>query len=97
MNRYRDAYLVARTIITVGGVVKSVGVVLAIVVTLVALLKFKMELASVLAGLVIGVPLYVLGILVSAQGQILKATLDTAVNGSPHLSNDQKAETMSLV
>ena len=36
MSRYRDAYLVARTIVTVGGVVKGIGIFLAIVITLAA-------------------------------------------------------------
>ncbi len=103
-KRYRDAYLVARTIVTVGSVVKGIGIFLAIVITLAAFVvasqgqdNFKMGLAGILIGVVVGVPLYVLGILVSAQGQILKATLDVAVNGSPFLSNDQKAEMMLLV
>jgi hypothetical protein len=39
---------------------------------------------------------YVLGILVSAQGQILKASLDNAVNGSPFLTNEHRAKVMSL-
>ena len=97
MIRYRDAYVVGRTIVTVGDVVKGVGIVLAIGMTLAAWVNFKMGPAGILIGVVVGVPLYVLGILVSAQGQILKATLDTAVSGSPFLSNDQKAEMMSLV
>jgi len=32
----------------------------------------------------------------SAQGQIVKATLDTAVNSSPFLSNEERAKIMSL-
>ncbi|MCW3098443.1 MAG: hypothetical protein JWL77_4061 [Chthonomonadaceae bacterium] len=45
---------------------------------------------------IIGAMFYLLGILVSAQGQILKASLDGAVNSSPFMSNDQKAQVMSL-
>lgn len=40
-------------------------------------------IGSLLAGFV-GIQSYVLGVLVSAQGQILKATLDGAINSSPY-------------
>jgi hypothetical protein len=39
---------------------------------------------------------WVLGVMVSAQGQILKANLDTAVNSSTFLTDMSKAEIMSL-
>jgi hypothetical protein len=47
-------------------------------------------------GLVVGFFFWVLGVLICAQGQTLKASLDTAVHGSPFLANDQKASVMSL-
>jgi len=37
-----------------------------------------------------------LGVVVSAQGQVLKATLDGSVNTSPFLDLTQKAQVMSL-
>ena len=37
---------------------------------------------------------FALGIIVSAQGQILKADLDGAVNTSPFMTDDQKAHVM---
>ncbi len=39
--------------------------------------------------IIISLPIYVLGLLVSAQGQTALATLDTAVNSSRHLSGDE--------
>jgi hypothetical protein len=39
---------------------------------------------------------FVLGIIVSAQGEILKANLDGAVNTSPFMTNEQKAQAMDL-
>jgi hypothetical protein len=39
---------------------------------------------------------FLLGVIVSAQGQILKAELDTAVNSSPFLVDQQRAQIMSL-
>ncbi len=43
-----------------------------------------------------GVPLCVLGVLVSAQGQILKAALDVAVQASPFLEKEEIARIISL-
>ncbi|MEK6408096.1 MAG: hypothetical protein AABN34_14140 [Acidobacteriota bacterium] len=43
-----------------------------------------------------GILLFVLGTLIAAQGQILKATLDAAVNSSPFLTDQDRAEIMSL-
>ncbi len=39
---------------------------------------------------------YVLGVILSSFGQLKKAALDGAVNGSPFLTNEQRAEVMSL-
>jgi len=47
-------------------------------------------------GVVAGTLFYLLGVLVSAQGQILKASLDGAVNSSPFLTNQHRAKIMSL-
>lgn len=102
MSRYRDAYLVARTIVGMGSAIKGTGIVALIVIVLLKLVvatqgqsNLITSLNESLFGIVVGVPVFALGILVSAQGQILKATLDTAVNNSPFLSDDQRAEMMS--
>ena len=39
---------------------------------------------------------FVIGIMVAAQGQLLRATLDTAVHSSPFLTDDLRASVMSL-
>jgi hypothetical protein len=39
---------------------------------------------------------YICGVILSAQGQILQAGLDTAVNTSPFVNDHQKARIMSL-
>jgi hypothetical protein len=49
-----------------------------------------------LAAVITGGIVVCLGIMVSAQGQTLKAALDCAVNSSPFLSDDQRAQIMSL-
>ena len=103
VGRYSDAYLTARAINGLGGVIRTVGIVVGVVIGLPALgLAFK-EGVGVLVGLM-GIALagcvatlfYLLGTLVAAQGQILKATLDTAVNTSAFLSPDDRAAIMSL-
>jgi hypothetical protein len=51
---------------------------------------------AIVAGVIVGLFFYIVGILVSAQGQILKASLDSAVNNSPFLTNEHRAKIMSL-
>src|ERR1035441_4601485 len=81
-GRYQDAYLVAQATVGIGQVVKVIGIVLGIVVLLGAVgfatqtqgsQSAALLVGGVLAGAIIGIPLYVLGILVAAQGQVLKA------------------------
>jgi hypothetical protein len=49
-----------------------------------------------LLGLIVAALFFVVGIIVAAQGQLLKATLDTAVHSSPFLTDDLRAVIMSL-
>ena len=39
---------------------------------------------------------WIIGVFISAQGQLIKATIDSAVNTSPFISETQKADVMSL-
>ena len=108
MNRYKDGYRVAGVIVGVGGFVKALGIALGVLGGLLgaaisyALLRFNSDsgTAALFGGIVIGGMLwlipFVLGTLVSAQGQILKANLDEAVNTSPFLNDGQRAEIMRL-
>lgn len=54
------------------------------------------SISGAVAGVVIAIPLYLLGIMVSAQGQLLKASLDVAVHISPFLHTAEKAKVISL-
>lgn len=47
-------------------------------------------------GILIGVLIFLFGVHLSAQGQLLRATLDTAVNSSPFLTDTEKSQAMSL-
>ncbi len=44
----------------------------------------------------VGALFYIMGIVLSALGQNLMATLYTAVNGSPFMSQEQKAQAMGF-
>ena len=97
-KRYRDAYIEARAIIGFGGIVKGIGIILAIIMLVVSLSgdRNSFGLFGVVIALVVGVVFYVLGLLISAAGQILLSTLDTAINTSEFLTRDQRASVMSL-
>jgi len=56
----------------------------------------ELGLVGVFIGIVVGGLGFIFGVMVSAQGQLLKAILDTAVNSSPLLDDDQRARMMSL-
>jgi hypothetical protein len=97
VNRYSNAYLIARAVAGFGTAIKTVGAVLAVLTILATLLAAaQYVLVAFLFAAVIGALFFLLGIFVSAQGEILKATLDTAVNTSPFLTNDQRVRIMSL-
>jgi hypothetical protein len=105
MKRYNDAYLVARATSGIGGTIKVLGWVFGGIVALLGFANAKhgygppdplFQFGGIVLGLVIALPLWVLGILIAAQGEILKADLDDAVNTSPFLDNDQRASVMSL-
>lgn len=100
-KRYKDAYLSARAINVVGSIIKGVGIFIGILVLLLSFLAFEdFEGYAILGGIVISaavaVPIYVSGILISAQGQLLLATLDSSVYSSPFLSLAEKANITSI-
>lgn len=111
-DRYIDAYRVANTAVAFGNTVKTVGVVLAALIFIPALLftlasanqtsgnGMALALGALLLGAVfagaVGIVFFVLGTLLCAHGQLLRATLDTAVNTSPFLTDDLRSEIMSL-
>ena len=51
---------------------------------------------GLIAAVSIGLAIYISGVLITATGQITRATLDTAVNTSPLLSHDEVDRIMSL-
>jgi hypothetical protein len=100
-KRYSNAYAVANALVALGSVVKAIGVILAILIGLVSLIvgsqtSASIGLAGAVMGIVLGLVVYLLGVLLAALGQILRATLDTAVNTSPFLDDKARKEIMSL-
>ena len=105
MSRYNDAYSVAKATTTFGTVIKAIGFLLAFGLLSGAFGvanqqssdgKILFIMVGVVSALVTAAVFYLFGVLVSAQGQILKASLDGAVNSSPFLTDDQRAQPMSL-
>lgn len=53
-------------------------------------------ISGFLGACLIGAIFFIIAIIVRAQGQMVQATLDTAINSSPFLTDEQRAEVMSL-
>ena len=100
LSRYTDSYLVARTITAFGAIVKFIAFVIGGGIVLVSLVaggqSAQYFIGGILLAAIVGIPIYVLGVLVTAQGQILKATLDTAVCSSPLITKDEMRQIISL-
>ena len=104
IKRYKDAYLYARWVDGIGTFIKTIGIILAILLVLAIFIVGSNTsyglvislLAGIIAGVFIGGPFYIGGIFVSAGAQVLKASLDSAVNSSPFLTNEHRAKIMSL-
>jgi hypothetical protein len=100
LRRYQDAYLTARAITVFGTTVKTLAIVLGGFATLIGLGALSqsgtMGFIAIGSGITFAISVHVLGILVSAQGQILQAALDTAVNTSPILTQEEMRQIMSL-
>jgi hypothetical protein len=105
--RYNDAYRLAKATTAIGGVLKFLAVCAGGLALLVPTAFASSTYASrgsvggaallvgFAAAVALGAPLYALGVLVSAHGQVLRTTLDTAVNTSPLLDPVQKSQILS--
>jgi len=106
MKRYKDAYTVARATSAFGGVIKATGIIIGCLLVLIGLMVASsggprnplsvLGIAGIVLGSIAGALFFMIGVLVSAQGQILKASLDSAVNTSPFLKKEHRAKIMSL-
>ena len=97
VTRYKDAYRVGQTIVRLGDTVKMIGIVGAVLLAFLGLLAggklgVTVALGAFLLGAIVALVFFVLGTLQAAQGQMLLATLDGAVNSSPFLSRNEMLE-----
>jgi len=109
VGRYIDAYRAARATILLGAVIKIVGALLGLVVAfgpfLLTVITLRQAppgagvilLTGILSGLGTFATIFVIGAIVSSLGRLRVAALDSAVNTSPFLTNEQRAEVMSLL
>jgi len=101
-RRYIDRYATANFVIGVGHFMEGFGIVAGIILLLISLsalanpLSALFGISGVPMSILVGVAFYVAGAMIDAQGKVLLAALDSAVNTSPFLALEQKAEIMSL-
>ena len=101
LNRYRDLYRVAQVLVGIGNAVKIIGIVIGGFVLLIGL---SMASSAGIAGLFLGALvgsfyggiIFLFGLMISAQGQMLLAQADSAVHTSPFMTKDEKAVVMSV-
>ena len=101
ISRYNDAYLTERIITRIGGVVKIIGIAFGILIILIGIiasteLGFGAFISGFVVGSINGIITYVIGVLICALGQILRANLDTAVHTSPFLDDEQRLSIMRI-
>lgn len=102
IKRYQDAYNIAKSIIAFGNVIKFCGIIIGIITVFIGsnLSNFfgsgNIGVSSIFFAILIGGSIYLLGTIITAQGQIMQATLDTAVNSSSFLNEDERIKAMRL-
>jgi len=102
MSRYADAYITARAINGFGSLIKLFGIIIALLLGLVLVIaSFQFEspviiFGGILLAVALGLPIYILGVVVSALAQMIKSIADTAVHSSPFLTDKEKASVMSV-
>jgi hypothetical protein len=101
LKRYRDAYGIANSTVQIGGMLKKAAVWVGGILGVIGLLAcFNSPFAGipiVLMGLLFAFLIFVSGVITAAQGQIMLAMLDTAVNTSPNADASEKATIMGLL
>jgi len=105
-SRYRDAYRIGRAVDRVGESVKALGLLLGIVAGLGLFVSTgsivapsKTPIAAIGGAVVFALvwaPFWVAGVLIAGVAQMDMASLDSAVNSSPFLDDEQRAAVMSL-
>jgi hypothetical protein len=105
-KRYSDAYLVSSVTDGFGKLIKGIGLLLGGILVLAGFglisqgrlgdATVALGVLTLALGVISGLWFYMVGVLVSANAQVLKASLDSAVNTSPFLTNEHRAKIMSI-
>jgi len=100
-KRYQNAYLVANTTNAIGSFIKGIGILLGVIICVAAFVGGSkigtvVGVVGVIGGIVVGCFIAMFGVLICALGQVLRATLDVAVNTSPLLSTSERTEITSV-
>lgn len=106
LNRYRDGYLVATAAVGFSNFIEILGWIVAVVIWIAGFIYAALQrgdahpvfiiIAGIISGTVQLIMFYFFGVMVRSVGMTLRATLDTAVNSSPFLDQQQKSQAMSL-
>ncbi|MFM9903514.1 MAG: hypothetical protein ACKVQJ_02955 [Pyrinomonadaceae bacterium] len=112
ITRYRSGYNASGYIIALGAIIKVIGLIVGIVTALYSLvigialsdgssvgrtISATIIFIGVLGGILNALLAFAIGTVFSAFGEMLKAVIDSAVNTSPHINNEEKIEVMSLL
>lgn len=99
-KRYRDAYRVARATTMIAGVVKFIGISLAVIGVVgawgVAGSSTEIAVLVGILGVSAGIMVFGVGVMIAAQGQHLLAAVDDVVGSSPFLTDPERAGIMRL-
>lgn len=108
-HRYRDSYRVATWVVGFGRFCKFLGLLLGGLALIAGIsmmgapsagLGVQWEAVTglfiIAAGLVSAIFFFILGVLVSSIGQMQRAMLDIAINSSPLINDDDRAEIMGI-
>ena len=109
IDHYKNSYSLAKTAVNFGNISKIAGFAVAGIIGMLALfltlilvstyreagIAFVVFLILVTVGAAIGALFYGLGIALNASGKSLSASVDSAVQGSPFLTKEQKAHALN--
>ncbi|MFM2196804.1 MAG: hypothetical protein RLZZ505_236 [Verrucomicrobiota bacterium] len=97
--RFAEDHAAAKETIGIGNLIKMLGIVIAIIGYILAFVIARGALgimASILSATVSGLIIYAFGALLSAQGRILRVSLETAANTSQNLDEENRVQLMSI-
>jgi hypothetical protein len=100
-ERYQDGYRVAGFMVLMGSITKIASLAIGAVILIVALTAGKVggDLGvgvGIISAVLTALTGFAMGVLISAQGQIMQSMIDTAVNTSPLIDNTEKAHLIGV-